>query len=464
LKPSLQLVADVPGERLVLAAPPGVIDELRGIMVSGWRTAVSFGREIRGRPRTARGLLGSFVMVLVAVTLAALVLLACVMAVVGVGLVVVLYAIGVWLVAWLVVPLVARWVIDTRSRGGTRTRLRQLSFENGAVSWDGGRRSFASLTGLRVSIRPRTGAPSDLVLLLLAPAETASRLHFSVANVDREQEVFDLCMRIARVLGWQAFATSRDRLQGIEIELRPSAPPERAHPFRSYAAAPRFFAIGERSATATDWTAAAPSGFREPAEPAPAFAPSSIESAGARVTIWKPGESVELRAGRSVGVARIGLALVVATLVAVALPVSVLVMINAVGGQRLLETHQGGRLSFAGVLSMFTRFSAGAGAILALVLAIRRSGRKTSTFDWRSRELTFRDDDGRHRIAFDEIVELVLTETADRRYALSATLETRASRSLLESEPGGAHGAYLSLMIELARGLGVAWRCVSDLP
>ena len=153
----------------------------------------------------------------------------------------------------------------------------------------------------------------------------------------------------------------------------------------------------------------------------------------------------------------------VATCVAFALPISVLVMINAVGPLPLTETQLGARLSFAGVMELLTRYSAGAGWVLALVLVARRSGRSVSKLDWSSRTLAIRDDDGSHVAAFTEIVELVLTETADRRYKLSAVLEGRSPQLLLESDadPTAAE-AYLSLTVELARALGVAWRSTSD--
>jgi len=470
VKPSLALVEDVAGERLVLAAPPsGAINALREMLVSGSRSASSFAREISQRPRSPRELLVSFGLVLLVLSLCALVLLACFMALVGGALVVVLYAIGIWVVAWLLVPAVARSVIDARSESRTRARLTGLSFarESGEITWRGasaGSCSFASLSSLRLSIRSQAGESSEIALQLLLPERaSATRLHFSVTRVDREEEAFDLCMRMARVLSWHAFATTRDHLQGLEIELRPAAPAGRAHPFRSYAAAPRFHAIGATTTTATDWSASVEPGFREPIEPPPPFVVGEIASAKARVPIWNPGRVVELRAGRSVGAARIAWGLVVATCVALALPLSVLVMINAAGGLRLLETQQGGRTSFAGVTAIFTRFSAGAGWLLALALAVRRTGRSAATFDWGSRELAIRDDRGRHVVAFSEIVALVLTETSDRRYALSAALKARSPRLLLESEPASsAAEPYLALTIELARALGVAWRCNSD--
>jgi hypothetical protein len=154
-----------------------------------------------------------------------------------------------------------------------------------------------------------------------------------------------------------------------------------------------------------------------------------------------------------------------ATLVAIALPLSVVVMINAVGGLPLSQTAQGDRSSFAGVLGMLTQWSAGLGWVLALWLSLRRTGPKVAVFDWGKRELTIRGDQGRHVIAFTEIVELVLTETVDRRYVVSAVFNARPTQLLLESAPASsAHQAFFSLTIELARPLGVAWRCVSDVP
>jgi hypothetical protein len=470
VKPSLKLVEDVPGERLVLAAPPsGVVHALRSMLASGSQMATSFVREIWQRPRSPRELLVSFGMVLLAAVLVALVLFASFMAVVGVALVVVLYVIGVWLVAWLLVPAVARHVIDARSRGRAGESLTKLSFarQPGEVSWEGaggGRCAGARLSGMRVSIRSQSSESCEIGLQLLSlQGPMATTLRFSVASVDREEEAVDLCLRLCRVLGWRAFATTRDNLQALQIELRPAPPAERAHPFRTHAAPGRFHEIGEAS-TAIDWSADVEPGFREPVTPLPPFASASIASPKARVEAWEPGRVVELRAGRSVGARRILWGMVVASCLALMLPFSVLFMINGAGGLDLLETHQNGRLSFAGVIALLTKWSAGGGWLLALAVAVRRTGQKAAVFDWSARTLTIRDDDGRHVIPLGDLVEMVLTEAGNGSYALSAAFKDRAPRLLLESEPASnAAEPFLTLTVELSRALGVAWRCVSDI-
>jgi len=197
-----------------------------------------------------------------------------------------------------------------------------------------------------------------------------------------------------------------------------------------------------------------------------------------RVVTWKPGTRVELRAIGSFSPARVLLSHLAATAVGFALPLSVLVMLNAAFGIDLLTVHLGnGRFSIPGLLSYFTAVSAGIGWLSAFPLWLRRRGGMEATFDWTAKQLSVRDDtrfvaayglDGPLAIPFADVAALSLHESSDSapRYTLEARIRGRAPVRLFETEPnagaaGDHHLAPLSLTIDLARSLGVAWRCVS---
>src|SRR5688500_11567444 len=116
----LEIVEDVPGERLVLVQRESAsrLHAFARSMREGW---VSFRdgfagllKEITQRPRSVVDFTRSLGLSLLVVALFALVLLAVSMAAIGVVLVFVLYVIGVWLVAWWLVRATAYRVARAR--------------------------------------------------------------------------------------------------------------------------------------------------------------------------------------------------------------------------------------------------------------------------------------------------------------------------------------------------------------
>ncbi|MBL8742581.1 MAG: hypothetical protein JNK04_15845, partial [Myxococcales bacterium] len=77
---------------------------------------------------------------------------------------------------------------------------------------------------------------------------------------------------------------------------------------------------------------------------------------------------------------------------------------------------------------------------------------------------TARDESGAHVIPFAHIAELLLTESASGRFLLGVATRGGATMVVLEAEPSSGPASTLALTIDLARALGVAWRCVSDAP
>jgi len=239
-------------------------DELAAGLKGARDTAASFARELYQRPRSLSGLLGSLAMVAVAVVLVALILLAVLASLVGVVLVVVLYAIGVWVVAWLLVREVARRVSNRRRAFPGQPRVRRLSLRRdvGELHCELASGPYAARLASLVDVRAVVElAPPAACQIALSFATTSNServdLHFSVAKIDREEEAAELCLRIARVVGLQAYAADRHRLLGLELDFLRTLPGQQAaHPFRAHAAEPRYRAVpaADEAATAFDQT------------------------------------------------------------------------------------------------------------------------------------------------------------------------------------------------------------------
>jgi hypothetical protein len=477
----LEIVEDVPGERLVLVQREGA-SRLHAFAHSMRESWVSFRdgfagllKEIMQQPKSVVDLTRSLGLSLLVVALVALVLLALSAAAIGVVLVFVLYVIGVWLVAWWLVRAAAYHVARVRlalpSRPALVRRL-EVRRDEGRIAWRSGVGSrslaFDAVSSVHAIIETRPGTACDITLGLGLRDGERTSLHLAVAGVDREGEGADVCFRLATVLGWQGYAASRHRLLGLELELVPAAPEARsAHPFRAYAAEPRYRVIPV-PASEDDLGDVAPAKFQEPIERPPRFEPSSVETGGSRVRPWRPGALVRLDVDPRHRTGRALLGHVVGTVVGCAVTLSVMLILNlAEGTAPLTMRGADGRHTLAGVLGILTGASAVLGWVAAIPLWWRRFGRSEVIFDWTAKTVTFRDDEGSKDAPLGAVQQLVLHETGTeaRRYTLQALFADRPPVVIWESEAKrdvlDAHAPPLALTIELARALGIPWRCVA---
>ena len=153
-----------------------------------------------------------------------------------------------------------------------------------------------------------------------------------------------------------------------------------------------------------------------------------------------------------------------AALVGLLAVASVLVTLNAAADAPLLQLRGEGRRSLAWVMTIMTGLSAAGGWLSTFQLWFARVGRVRVDFDWPAASLTVTDDDGAQTIPFADILGLTLHESPSPRpvYTLEVLAEHHPPRVIFQTEGASDHREPLSLMIDLARALGVSWRCAAD--
>jgi hypothetical protein len=477
----LEILQDDHGERLELARPGANPSRgrLRGwlreatISLERWRGALALKlREASRSPRDFFAFLGVSLLLLLCV---ALLLFAGYLAVIGLGLVLVVYEFGVWLVAWWVVRETARVAVHTPpSLPRQQHQLQSLALrrDREELRWEtqegSGTVAFHELAGFRLRIETHPGASCRLTAELRTRKKgTRHTLQFSVARLDREEEGVDLCFRMARVLGWSAYTAGRHPLQGLELDFSPGPITDNgAHPFRIQAPSERH-PVPAREHSTEDWSVALAPGFREPDAPLLPFAPPPEGTAPFTVHPWKPGTLVGFSAAPTFRPWRVLAGQAAAALVGVMLVLGVLGLWALAARETIaFVPWSSPRKSPAQVLALLASLSSGAGLFMTFPLWWKRSGRVDATFSWEDRHLTFSDDRGSSRLPFDQLAQLVLHEVdADRRrYVLEVELAEAAPLRIYESAPGSDEQgcrAALALTVELARALRIPWRCVA---
>lgn len=479
----LEILEDDHGERLELARPgaPSSRGRLRGwlreatISLERWRGALALKlREASRSPRDFFAFLGVSLLLLLCT---ALLLFAGYLAVIGLGLVLVLYEFGVWLVAWWVVRETARIAVHKPpSLPRQQHQLQRLALrrDRAELRWEtleGSRTvAFHELSGLRMRIETHPGASCRLTAELRTRQKgTRHTLQFSVTRLDREEEGADFCFRVARVLGWSAYTAERHPLQGLELDFSPGPIADNsAHPFRIQAASERH-PVPAREHSTEDWSVALAPGFREPDAPLLPFTPPPGGSAPFTVRSWKPGTLIHLAAAPTFRPWRVLAGQAAAALVGAMLVLGVLGLWALAARKAVVFVPWSSpRKSPAQVLALLTSLSSGAGFIMTFPLWWKRSGGVDALFSWEDRHLTFSDDRGSSQLPFDQLAQLVLHEVdADRhRYVLEVELADAAPLRIYESatasDDQGCQTA-LALTVELARALRIPWRCIAAL-
>jgi len=171
---------------------------------------------------------------------------------------------------------------------------------------------------LRASGRDGGGLRVELALLLARKDEPVVKASFRVAALDRDDELVELALAIARCLRLRGYRIRSTR--PADVELSPSAADASGDPYRSADCLLAVPAAGQP----VDFRAAGTLEFEEPHPDPGSFDPHQVadyEMGDWRVDTWKPGDQVTLRApGRSPAGAVVMTALVWLPLALVAFP------------------------------------------------------------------------------------------------------------------------------------------------
>lgn len=463
----LTILEDLPGERLVLGVPgrPPLGERVRETLREWRRTIQREWAEALLSPRHFVGLLGALLLLLLC---GALILFACVLVVIALGLIVLLFEIGVWMVAWWLVWAAAKYVIIGRLQPPkTHRNLRRFSAnqEGQTLRWEAAGETravgFSELEGLQLQVEPNPGGNSSLTLEIRAK-EGHHQLRFSALRLDREEESLDLLFRLARILRWPSYTAERQQLQGLRIALFPAPlSGASAHPFRDHAAEEERHPVPSREYSAEDWSIAPIPGFREPSPPLPAFVPP--RKGFYKVPRWEPGTGVKIEVTPSFRPRRILAGQAAAALVGAAIVAGVVLLGAAPQGQIVFRGDDH-RHTVTYVFALLAAVSCAFGWLLTFGLWWKRVGRVDAEFSWEGKTLNYRSDESAEPIPFSKITQITLHELkTPHRYIIDAQVKDRAPLRIYESrhEGDGGHLPPLCFTVDLARALGVPWRCIA---
>ncbi len=475
----LDIVEHLPGQRLVLQGQASgsrlakLSEACRGLGAELAAGARGLLQGVKLRRATLRERVESAGVVALLLVCGALLLLAAALALVGLVLVFVLYVMGAWLAAWWWVREAARAVARrSGDESALRTTITRLVGTRGScvLTLLSGRVVEVALSSerpLRALIEQQAGGPCLLALVLSGAEDERIEISFSVRDVDDEAEAVDLCLRLARALGLQSYLADRYALLGVTLDCF-AAPAETggSHPFRGLAVEPRVLPIPAIDQLPSYDNPRPPAGFRPPPRELGPFEPGRW--AGGRFSIerFEPGRIVEVKATPRLRPLRVLQAQLIAALVSVATLLTVTAPIALAQGSIALRAPDG-RSTLLHVFGVLTAGSVACGLLASLSLWWTRFGRCERLFDWRTRELTIRDDERANAIPFAEVHQVVLLERCRgrRSFVVELLCKGHAPLRLLEVDAAlGDEQAYLpalSFTVELARALDKPWRCVA---